>query len=60
MTDTFERIDRPATEHGWMRVAELDTAVFDAWEMPDGMLFPSPKGTVPRLVTIVRHEDPAK
>ena len=59
MTDTFKRVDRPATAHGWVRMAERDTATFDAWEMPNGMLFPAPKGTVPMLATIVRHEDPA-
>jgi len=60
MNETFERIDRLATAHGWMRAPDFDTSTFDAWEMPNGMMFPSLKGAIPILVTIVRHEGSAK
>ncbi|CAH2606257.1 conserved protein of unknown function (plasmid) [Rhodovastum atsumiense] len=42
-------IQRPATAHGWLRRPELDTATYDAWEMPNGTLYAAEKGVVPTV-----------
>jgi hypothetical protein len=44
-------VNRPCTEHGWLRRPELDSETVDAWERPDGSLYAAMKGTVPRLCT---------
>jgi len=57
MTDNrevrIETVERLASEHGWMRRPELDTAAIDAWEKPDGTLYAARKGVPPSIVTLL-------
>ena len=57
MTDNrevrIETVERLASEHGWIRRPEFDTAVIDAWEQPDGQLYAARKGVPPSIVTLL-------
>ena len=57
MTDdhkvVVKTVERPASAHGWMRRAELDTDAVDAWERPDGMLYAASKGEHPVIVSLL-------
>lgn len=37
---------------GWLRRPELDTEIYDAWEMPDGSIHPAEPGREPMLVRL--------
>lgn len=49
--EPVETIERPASEHGWVRRSDLDGHHTDAWERPDGSWILVPRGTKPVIVT---------
>lgn len=49
--EPVETIERPATEHGWLRRPEMDGEHSDAWEKPDGTWVLAPRGVIPKIIT---------
>lgn len=52
--DELPIVVRPASAHGWMRRAEMDTEAGNVWELPDGKLVLVERGRRPTLASLTQ------